>query len=157
MAGGLFWTTTGGTITSLTPATATTLLGAKAGASFSLYAKRWRVSFPGTTASNVPVLIEFCYATFGANPPGTASSSVTPVQQSGRVTTAGFTAGKLWTTEPTTLTVLEELTLSPNGGVYSYDEPLQDEPDTALGEGFAIRVTAPNSVGARLSMLLGRC
>lgn len=156
MSGGLWNITTGGAV-ALSAATAKTVLGAKAHANSGIYLKKWRISFDGVTASAVPVLVEVCYCTFGANPPGTNSTSVTPVISSGRSTTVGWTAAKTWTTEPTTITVLEETLLTPNGGVILYDYPLQDEPDTALGEGLALRITAPAIVNCRAAMLLGRC
>ncbi len=156
MTGGLWAVTTGGAV-ALSAATAKTSLGAKAHANSSIYVKKARVSFDGTSATATPVLVELVYATFGANAPGTNSTSVTPVLWSGRSTTVGWTAAKTWTTEPTTLTVLEEWYLTPAGGLVIYDLPLSDEPDTALGEGLAFRLTAPATVNARLSMLVGRC
>lgn len=142
---------TGGAV-ALSAATAKSILGAKAHANSGLQLKRFNIGFDGVTASAVPVLIEVCYCTFGANAPGTNSTSVTPAQKYGRVLTAGFTAGKTWTTEPTTITVLEEYLLSPNGGQYILQYPLGLEPDTALGEGLLLRCTAPAIVNVRASM-----
>lgn len=148
---------TGGAI-ALSAATAKTILGAKAHANSGLQCKGFTVAFDGVTASAVPVLVEFCYCTFGANPPGTNSTSVTPAQTYGRVLTVGFTAGKTWTAgnEPTTITVLKEFLLAPDKGVIAYQWPLGQEPDTALGEGLAIRVNAPASVNVRATMDLER-
>ena len=92
-----------------------------------------------------------------ANSPGTNSTSVTPAQIAGRVMTVGATAGKTWTTEPTTLTVIREKLVTPNGGVFAYDYPLGTEPDCALGEGFAIRCTAPATVNVRATLEVSRC
>lgn len=136
----------------LSAATAKTILGCKAHANSGLQLKGFKVAFDGVTASAVPVLIEVCYCTFGANSPGTNSTSVTPAQTYGRALTAGFTAGKTWTTEPTTITVLEEFLLSPNAGVVLYQWPLGQEPDTALAEGLVLRCTAPATVNVRGSM-----
>lgn len=140
----------------LSAATAKTIIGAKAHANSGLQLKGFFVSFDGVTSSAVPVLIEVCYCTFGANSPGTNSTSTTPRQNYGRSLTAGFTSGKTWTTEPTTLTVLKEFLLAPDKGLIAFQFPLGQEPDTALGEGLAIRVTAPAAVNARASMDLER-
>lgn len=147
---------TGGAV-ALSAATAKSVLGAKAHANSGLIVKALKVGFDGVAADAVPVLIELCYATFATNSPGTNSTSVTPAQKRGRVLAAGFTAGKTWTTEPTVLTVLDEWLLTPNGGTALYDFPLGDEYDSALAEGFVIRLTAPAVVNARATMDLERC
>ena len=156
MAGAVWSIPTGGAV-SLAAGTAKSVLGVRAGAAFSVYLKRYRIAFDGVTASAVPVLIELCGATFATNPPGTASTSVTPVLTTGRSTAVGVTAAKNWTTEPTALTVIEEILLTPNGGVLMYDFPLQDEPDTDLNGGFVLRLTAPATVNVRADIAFGRC
>lgn len=150
--------TTGGVVT-LTAATAKSVLGVKSGATTANHGvdlKKFRVAFDGVSASAVPVLVEVCLCTFGANPPGTNSTSVTPTQAYGRLAATGFTAAKTWTTEPTSITVVEEILLTPNGGVVMYDWPLGDSPDSALGEGFVIRCTAPAGVNVRAAMWFER-
>ncbi|MCC6475112.1 MAG: hypothetical protein IT514_15365 [Burkholderiales bacterium] len=142
---------TGGAV-ALSAATAKSILGVKAHANSGVQIKGFSVGFDGVTASAVPVLVELCYSTFGANSPGTNSTSVTPAQTYGRVLTAGFTAGKTWTAEPTTLTVLKEFLLTPNGGLIDFQYPLGTEPDSALGEGFVLRCTAPATVNVRATM-----
>jgi hypothetical protein len=142
---------TGGAV-ALSAATAKTILGVKAHANSGIQCKGFKVGFDGVTASAVPVLIEFCYCTFATNSPGTASTSVTAAQTYGRALTAGFTAGKTWTTEPTTITVIEEFLLTPNAGLVIYQWPLGQEPDTALAEGLVIRCTAPATVNVRGTM-----
>lgn len=141
----------------LAAATAKTVVGIKAHANSGFLLKKVRLGFDGVTASAVPVLWEVCYCTWGANAPGTNSTSTTPVQQGGRVLTAGLTSGKTWTTEPTTLTVLDDGLLTPNSSLLMYDIPLGDEYDCALGEGFALRLTAPAIVNARAVLLGSRC
>ena len=142
---------TGGAV-ALSATTAKTILGWKAHANSGLLLLGYEIGFDGVTASAIPVLVEICYCTWASNSPGTNSTSVTPAQKSGRVQTVGATAGKTWTTEPTTLTVLTEKLLTPNGGLIVYDYPLGTEPDCALAEGFAIRCTAPANVNVRASM-----
>lgn len=155
MAAPIYSIITGGAV-ALSAATAKSILGAKAHANSGLQLSAVRIGFDGVTASAVPVLVELCYATFASNEPGTNSTSVTPAQKSGRRLTAGFTAGKTWTTEPTVLTVLDEWLLTPNGGLVLLDLPLGTEYDTALGEGLLIRCTAPASVNVRATMDLSR-
>ncbi len=147
---------TGGTV-SLSAATAKSILGAKAHANSGLLLESFWLGLTGVTASEVPGSVELCYCTFGANPPGTNSSSVTPVQRSGRVLTAGFTAAKTWSTEPTTITVIRSFPLSPNGGLVLYDFPLGTEPDTALGEGLLLRLNYAAASAVRASMSFSRC
>lgn len=144
-------TTTEGAV-SLSAATAKSILGVKAHANSGLQVKGFKVGAKGVTASNVPGVIELCYSTFGANSPGTNSTSTTIRQLYGRVLTAGFTGGRNWTTEPTTLTVIEEFPLTPNGGLVIIPFPLGTEPDCALAEGFVLRLTFPDAVNVHASM-----
>lgn len=145
-----------GAAVALSAATAKSVVGVKAHANSGLMVRRATVSFDGVTASAVPVLCELCYCTFGTNSPGTNSTSLTIVQKTGRVLTAGFTGGKTWTNEPTTITVLEHMLVTPNGGLVVYDFPLDTELDCALGEGFVIRCTAPAVVNVLASLDVSR-
>jgi hypothetical protein len=141
----------------LVAATAKTVVGVKAHANSGLHLVEYKLAFDGVSASAVPVLVELCYATWATNSPGTNSTSTTPRQKTGRVLAAGFTSGKNWTTEPTVLTtVIDEHLLTPNGGAYTYQFPLSYEPDSALAEGFALRLTAPAIVNVRAGMVVGR-
>lgn len=139
----------------LSAATAKSILGIKAGASFGLVLRRQGTYFDGVTAGNEPVLVELCYATFATNAPGTNSTSVTPIQGGGRVTAHGMTAARAWTAEPTVLTVIDEALIHPQMGKVEWQPP-GDEYDTALGEGFTIRVTAPQVVNGRAAMNVER-
>lgn len=143
----------------LTAATAKTVIGVKAHANSGLLWSAFKIGFDGVTATGVPVLIELCYCTWATNSPGTNSTSTTPRQTGGRILTAGFTSGKTWTAgnEPTTLTVYDDSLLTPNGGVIWYDVPLGKEWDSALAEGFAVRLTAPAIVNVRAVMEVARC
>lgn len=141
-----------GAAVALSAATAKSVIGVKSGSAFGIDLKKLRVSFDGVTATAVPVLVELCYATFATNSPGTNSTSVTPAQVYGRVIAHGTTAARNWTTEPTVLTVLDEWLLTPNGGTVLYDLPLGDTPDSAVSEGFTLRLTAPATVNARATM-----
>lgn len=139
----------------LTAATAKSVLGWRAGTAFALVLRRVGVYFDGVSATAEPVLVEYCYATFATNPPGTASTTVTPTQVGGRVLTHGTTAARNWTAEPTVLTVLDEELVHPQMGKVEWVPP-GDEWDTALNEGFVIRVTAPAAVNVRASMTAER-
>jgi hypothetical protein len=139
----------------LAAATAKSVLGWKAGTSFALVLRRVAVFFDGVSATAEPVLVEYCYATFATNAPGTNSTSVTPVQAGGRVLTHGTTAARAWSAEPTVLTVIDEELVHPQMGKVEWVPP-GDEWDTALGEGFVIRVTAPAIVNVRASMTAER-
>lgn len=147
---------TGGVV-ALAATTAKTILGVMAGASFGVELQYFSVAFDGVTASAVPVLIEICYCTFATNPPGTASTSVTPVQDYGRVIASGTTAAKTWSTEPTVLSTMDEFLLTPNGGLVKWQWPLGQAPDSAVSQGFAIRCTAPANVNVRAAMNFERC
>lgn len=146
---------TEGAVTLVT-ATAKTILGAKAHANSGLQLKGIDVTFLGVTASAIPVLIELMYSTWATNSPGTNSTSVTVRQAYGRSLTAGFTGGRNWTSEPTTLTQIREWTVSPNAGVFVYDYLPGQEPDCALAEGFVLRLNAPAGVDVRANMRLER-
>lgn len=146
-------------VVALAAATAKTILGVKSGATTANHGVdlgKFRVSFDGVSASAVPVLVELCAVTFATNAPGTASTPVTIDQVYGRAPGTGFQAAKNWTTEPTVITPIDEFLLTPNGGFVMYDWPLGTSPDSPLGEGFALRLTAPAIVNVRASMWFER-
>lgn len=146
-----------GAAVALVAATAKSVVGVKSGAAFGIDLVKFRYAFDGVTATAVPVLVELCYATFATNSPGTASTSVTPAQDYGRVIAHGITAARNWTTEPTALTVLDEVTVTPAGATVIYDFPLGTTPDSAVSEGFVFRFTAPAGVNVRGTLHYERC
>lgn len=148
---------TTGAAVALSAATAKSVLGVKSHANFGLDLKKVRVGFDGVTASAVPVLVEIGYCTFATNSPGTNSTSVTPAQVYGRSITVGATAARNWSSEPTTITAFEEHLLTPNAGLEIYDWPLGDTPDSAVSEGFVVRLTAPATVNCRATLWFERC
>lgn len=143
------YSSTTGAAVALSAATAKSVLGHRANAAFGLEWVKGGVYFDGVTASAVPVLVEFCLATFATNAPGTASTSVTPVQTYGRAITHGQTAARNWTTEPTVLSVSQERLITPNGGVWEWEYFEKSRPDCDVSNGFVIRCTAPAAVNAR--------
>jgi hypothetical protein len=144
-----------GTASSIVANTPTTVWGVKAHANSGLLLRKVRYSIKGADASQVPWTVDLCYSTWATNSPGTNSTSITPVQTSGRVLTAGFTAARTWTAEPTTLTVIEQEFITPDAGRLWYDFPLGDELDCALAEGFALRITSPAGAATVTALATG--
>jgi hypothetical protein len=143
-----------GAAVALSAGTAKSVLGVRAPATFGLDLKKFRVRFDGVTATNVPVLVELCAATFATNPPATSSTDLASSvrQLYGRSIVHGVSAARNWTSEPTVLTALDEWLVTPAGGLAVYDIPLGDTPDSAVSEGFVLRLTAPAVVNARAAM-----
>jgi hypothetical protein len=149
---------TGGAV-ALSAATAKSVLGVMAPADHGIDLKKVWWGFTGVDATQAAVVCELCHATFATNPPGTASTTLTapaPTQVYGRTIAHGVTAAKTWTTEPTVLTPIAEIPLSPNGGTLLYDIPLGDTPDCGPEDGFVLRFTAAASVSVRASMFFER-
>jgi hypothetical protein len=139
------YSVTTGAAQALTAGVPRTVLGIKSNAAFGVDIQKWAVGFDGSTAG-AGIGVELCYCTWATNAPGTASTSVTPAQIYGRALTHGITAARHWTTEPTNLTVIDEKYISPGGGWFEWAIPLGQTVDSALGEGFAIRLTTPAGV-----------
>jgi hypothetical protein len=128
--------------------TAKTIFGVKADAGHAIDLLGLAFSLDGVAAAEKPVFVEFCYCTFGANPPGTASTAVTIDSEAGPRVAETMSAGKNWTTEPTTITALRPLDCDPYKFYYEKDHPLGESPDGAAAEGFAIRMTIPSGGAA---------
>jgi|SRR6478735_1577274 len=147
-----------GAAVALTGGAAKTVLFVVAPAQFGVDLKKWRVAFDGVTATAVPALVEVCALSAATNSTaGTNNTSATVTQVYGRAITAGFTAGYNSTSEPTVLTVIDTVLMTPNGGVIVYDYPLGDTPDNDVSKGFAIRINAPAAVNARAALWFERC
>lgn len=136
----------------LAAATAKSVIGVKGNAAFGVDLLGFKLGFDGVTSSAVPVLIEVCYATFATNSPGTNSTSNTIRTNYGRSVASGVTGAKNWSAEPTVLTAIEEFLLTPNGGLVLVNLPRDRTPDSAFGEGFVLRCTAPAIVNLRASL-----
>lgn len=141
----------------LVAATAKSVVGALAPATFGLDWLGWELAFDGVTATNPSVLVELCTCTFATNAPGTNSTTDGPTQEYGRTIAAGFTGAYGWTAEPTVVTPFDTLKLTPNGGLLVRDIDRSRSPDCAVSVGFLIRLTAAQVVNCRASMLLERC
>ena len=154
------YTVTTSTPVSLAANTAKTALMVITPAQFGGDLKKYRISFDGTTASAIPVLVELVTSTNASNAtPGTnnTSESANIAQVYGRSIPAGFTAFSAATAEPTVLTAFERFKLTPTGGTLIYDFPLGDTPDWAVSAGIGIRLTAPAAVNVTCSMWFERC
>lgn len=108
------------TTVALTAATAKSVVGLKAATNVCVKITEVAMSFDGATSSNAPVVCEFMQSTFGANAPGTASTSLTlsnSKRDTGRAETVQATAAKAWTTEPTTLAAMWGMDVGQFNGV----------------------------------------
>jgi hypothetical protein len=128
-------------------ATAKTVLGARAATNVRLKVTEVGVSFDGATSTNAPAVVEMNNCTFGASPPGTNSTSVTPTKRdSGTAETIQATAARNWTTEPTTQTLARVLDVGQYNGLLVLMHPFSAPHLVVGGGGFVIRVTSPNNV-----------
>jgi len=123
---------------------AKSILGVKATSDFAIDLLSYWAELDGISPSDKPILFEICASTFATQPPGTASSALTPQQRRGRSPATGISAAKNWTTEPTVLTVIDEFSLDPNKGIWRMDESLGEASDSTLGGGFVMRATVPS-------------
>ena len=91
---------------------------------------------------------------------GTIAGTIAETMNAGGYTYArlrtGTTDSWVAANEPTVLTVSRVFLIAPDKGLFAYQFPLGLEPDCALAEGFAIRLTAPAVVNARASMVVER-
>jgi hypothetical protein len=142
----------------LSAAATKTVLGVLAPAQFGCDWIKARVSMDQTTAM-LGVDIEFCSCTFATNPPATNSTTVAVTQVYGRAITAGFTAAKNWTAEPTVVAVIDEFFLDPNKGTVLYDASLGQSADNDVSRGFCIRCVtqASSTPNVRAGMWIERC
>lgn len=141
-----------GAAVALAPATAKTVLSAIAPAQFGVDLVGYRVSFDGVTAANTPVVIEVVsFTTDGTGTSGTV------VQAYGRSITAGFTTKYNYSAEPTTVTLIDRFTITPNGGAIVYDYPRDRTPDCAVSNLIALRLTAAQAVNVNATLIFERC
>jgi hypothetical protein len=140
-----------GAAVALSAATAKTVLSVIAPAQFGVDLIKYRIGFDGVTASAVPVVVELVtWTTDGTGTSGTV------VQVYGRSITAGFTTKYNYTVEPTTPTLIDRFTITPNGGTLVYDFPLGTSPDTAVSNLIGLRCTAPAVVNVNATMWFER-
>ncbi len=135
----------------LVAATAKSVLSVIAPAQFGVDLTKFRIGFDGVTASAVPVLVEVvAFTTDGTGTGGTVN------QVYGPTITAGFTTKYNYSAEPTTATIVDHWTLTPNGGLVIYDWPLGTSPNTPVSNLFTLRCTAPAAVNVQATMWFER-
>lgn len=136
----------------LTAATAKTVLAVIAPAQFGVDLVGFRLGFDGVTAANTPVVVEIVtWTTDGTGTSGTV------VQAYGRAITAGFTTKYAYSVEPTTPTLVDRYSLTPNGGAIVYDYPRDRTPDCAVSNLIGIRLTAAQGVSCNATLIFERC
>jgi hypothetical protein len=135
----------------LAASTAKTVLAVIAPAQFGIDLQGIKLAFDGVTSSAVPALVELVRYTSD----GTGTSA-TVDQVYGPTVTAGFTAKKNYSAEPTGATSIDEWLLTPDGGTLFERFPLGQTPDTAVSVVIGIRVTAPAVVNCRATMWFER-
>ena len=116
----------------LVTATAKTVLGVLAPATFGMDLRGIEIAFDGVTTTDKAVLCEVCKCTWATNPPGTNSTSNTVQQVYGTTIVAGFTGAYNWTVEPTVLSVVKTLLVSPTSATYDYDFPAGETLDNVV-------------------------
>ena len=131
----------------LAAATAETVVNWISGANSLSRCVEMSVSFDGITSSDIPVLVELGKCTQATA--GT-STSHTIVQRGGPTRTAQGTAARLYSVEPTVITVLKEWFVRADGGLFVLQFPLGREfEQTTTADGLLIRCTAPAVVNVR--------
>ncbi len=135
------------TTVALTATTAKSVVGVKAATNVVVKITEVSASFDGATSTNAPAVCELMQSTFGANGPGTNSTSVTPPKRdTGRAETIQATAAKNWTTEPTTLTLQQSVDIGQYNGALVKMFPFASPFVVIGGQGVVHRVTSPNNV-----------
>lgn len=134
----------------LAAATAKSALGVIAAATGGITLVEFGVSFDGTSAAAVPVLVELCATSAATAGTGTA---FTPVLLRGDpADVAQATAAVNYTAEPTVLAVLKQWLVSPTSGLL-VQAPLGREivagASATARKGLVLRLTAPAAVNAR--------
>lgn len=141
-----------GAAVALAPATAKTVLSVIAPAQFGVDLVGFRLGFDGVTAANTPVVVEVVsFTTDGTGTGGTV------VQAYGRSITAGFTSKYNYSAEPTTATLIDRYSITPNGGAIVYDYPRDRTPDCAVSNLIVLRLTAAQAVNCNATMIFERC
>jgi len=140
-----------------TSSTAKTVVGVKTAANQAIRVKGLYVGCDGVDSTKGPALVEIGPCTYGANAPGTNSTSVTPLPlDNARPETIQSTCGKAWSTEPTTITVIESFFVPSFMGSALLFYPLSAPIVIKGGNGVAVRVTQQSGVTVNVSGSL-RC
>lgn len=100
--------------------------------------KYFVITFDGATSTAIPVTAEILLQTTA----GTASA-LTPVAEDQTQPAALCTAQHTFTVEPTAGTVMFRFFVHPQGGMFTFQWPLGDEPRIGVSSRIGLRVTAP--------------
>lgn len=131
------------TALALTAATAKTAIGVATGSNTPVDIVEFAAMGDALSGN---LLIELVFGTNATNPPGTASSSFTPLLVRGPTQTINATAATSWTTEPTVLTVIKRWRFPWPGGPFVIQSPLGREINT-----LTTASTSGKFVGLRLT------
>jgi len=131
-------------------ATARTMLSVIAPANKVLTAVSFEVSFEQGAGADLALQVELCACTQATA--GT-SSAVTPAQLRGKGATVGASAAKIFTAEPTTITVLKTKFCHPFGGPYLFEHPLGREVDSEVADAVLLRCKWPTGATRRAGAL----
>ena len=148
----LYSAITGGEV-ALSAATAKTVLAITSPAQHGFKLTKAMYAFDGVTAANEPVLVEVVEFTQGTG----TSTAVTLADVAGLAVAAAsnFEGRKNFTSEPTGLSVLDEVSVTPFAGAVVLPFPLGEEYEIGVSLGIGLRFTAPQTVNVRAT-LLGR-
>ena len=149
-------TTPAATAVPLVAATPKTVISIQGATDFGVDLKKFRISADGVTATAVPILWELCSHTVATA--GT-STAIVPTAVAGRQNAVtGFVGAGNFSAEPTVLAAFETDFVPAYMGLWVYDYMnWGDTPDSALAQGFALRLTAPAAVNVRATLWFGRC
>lgn len=130
---------TEGSVALAAAGTAKSILGVTAAANRTFKITNIKLATTGKTAGDDPLLIEILK---GDGTSAGTSTSVTPRHVSGNPSiTVQATAGKNYTAEPTTLTLVDEFMVDPNKSLAWFDLPLGRELESGVGKLIVIRAT----------------
>lgn len=146
-------------VVALTGGTARTALAVLGPSTHGVDLLKFSVGLDGVTTSAVPGLWQICALTAASNStPGTNNTTETSniLRVGGPTIANSFTAFSASTSEPTVLTVVKSGYLTPVGGLFEYDWPWGDSPDSDVSKGFALRLNYPANVNARAELVFAR-
>jgi hypothetical protein len=130
----------------LSAATAKTIVNVINGTNALIRITQLGVSFDGTSATAVPVVVELCKSTqAGAG----TSTAFTIIQERGPTRTVQATAAVDYSAEPTVLTVIRTWLVHPQSGITVPFYPGREPEQTTSVNALCLRCTAPAIVNAR--------
>lgn len=139
------------TATSLSAATAKTLLQAASPADKRLWVHSFSVSFNSVTSSDAPVVVDLMRQTTAGT-----GTSVTPVPLDGNAPASTSTCLRSHTVEPSSGDILWSGYVTPVGGLFVYTFSPGEEPIVDESGGFqpriALRATSPSAVSVIASL-----